>query len=49
MKTAKQTFGAFNRGGVPTIACFNKAKTALGVDFNALIAAIRKRGGIRWC
>lgn len=41
MKTAKPTFGAFNQGGVPTIACFNKAKTALGVDFNALIAAMQ--------
>jgi len=41
MKTTKPTFGAFNQGGIPTIACFNKAKTALGVDFNALIAAMQ--------
>ena len=40
MKT-KPTFGAFNQGDVPTIACFNKATVALGVDFDALIAAMR--------
>jgi hypothetical protein len=27
---------------VPTIACFNHAKTPLGVDFDALIAALQK-------
>ena len=27
---------------VPTIACFNNAKTSLGVDFDALIAAMQK-------
>lgn len=32
---------AFNQGGVPTIACFNCAKTPLGVDFNKLIAALQ--------
>src|SRR5437899_2859660 len=37
----KPTFGAFNQGGVPTIACFNKATTPLGVDFGALIAAMQ--------
>src|SRR5436853_5396184 len=41
MKTARPTFGAFNQGGVPTIACFNKAKTALGVDFGKLIEAMQ--------
>lgn len=41
MKTARPTFGAFNQGQVPTIACFNKATTPLGVDFNALIAAMQ--------
>jgi hypothetical protein len=35
MKTAKPTFGAFNQGQVPTIACFNRATVALGVNFNA--------------
>ncbi len=46
MKTAKPTFGAFNQGGVPTIACFNKAKTSLGVDFNlwALCSCWREYG-----
>lgn len=37
----KVTLGAFNQGELPTIACFNKAKTALGVDFDALIAAMQ--------
>jgi hypothetical protein len=41
MKIAKPTFGAFNQGGIPTIACFNKARTALGVDFDALVAAMQ--------
>ncbi len=41
MGTTQATFGAFNQGGVPTIACFNKAKTALGVNFDALIAAMQ--------
>jgi hypothetical protein len=41
MKAARPTFGAFNQGGVPRIACFNKASTPLGVDFDALIAAMQ--------
>lgn len=41
MKTFKPTFGAFDQGQVPTIACFNKATTPLGVDFDALIAAMQ--------
>jgi hypothetical protein len=38
---AKPVFGSFNQGAVPTIACFNKATVALGVDFDALIAAMQ--------
>jgi len=41
MKNTARVFGAFNQGQIPTIACFNKAKTALGVDLNALIAAMQ--------
>jgi hypothetical protein len=41
MKAARPKFGAFNQGGVPTIACFNKASTPLGVGFDALIAAMQ--------
>ena len=37
----KPTFGVFNQGGVPTITCFNRAATPLGVDFGALIAAMQ--------
>ena len=39
--TVKPTFGAFNQGDIPTIACFNRATTPLGVDFDALIAAMQ--------
>jgi hypothetical protein len=41
MSNTRPLFGAFNQGEVPTIACFNKAKTPLGVDFDALIAAMQ--------
>jgi hypothetical protein len=41
MARAKTTFGAFNQGAVPTIACFNKATIDLGVDLDALIAAMQ--------
>ena len=41
MRTYRPTFGAFNQGDVPTIACFNKATVPLGVDFDALIAAMQ--------
>jgi hypothetical protein len=30
-----------DQGAIPTIACFNKAKTPLGVDFNLLIRALQ--------
>jgi len=32
---------AFDRGQIPTIACFNQAKTPLGVDFGKLCAALQ--------
>ena len=41
MPSSKPRFGAFNQGDVPTIACFNQAKTPLGVGYNALIAALQ--------
>src|SRR5437879_4133125 len=41
MPNTKPTLGAFNQGGVPTIACFNKAVTPLGVDFDDLIQAMQ--------
>lgn len=37
----KPRFAAFGSGGVPTIACFNNATVGLGVDFDALIAAMQ--------
>src|SRR5438309_1611880 len=44
MQTARSRFiaAAFDHGQVPTIACFNKATTALGVDFARLVAALQK-------
>jgi hypothetical protein len=41
MKATKPTFGAFNQGDIPSIACFNKATVPLGVDLDALIAAMQ--------
>lgn len=41
MRTRRPTFGAFNQGGIPRIACFNKATVAFGVNFDALIAAMQ--------
>ncbi len=41
MTNAKPTFGAFDKGQLPTIACFNQATTPLGVDLDALIAAMQ--------
>jgi hypothetical protein len=34
-------FAAFNQGVAPTIACFNQAKTPLGVGWDELIAALQ--------
>jgi hypothetical protein len=42
MATKKPVLGAFNQGNVPTIACFNKATVALGVDLDDLIAAMQE-------
>lgn len=39
--STRPTLGAFNQGGKPTIACFNQAKTALGVDLGQLIDAMQ--------
>lgn len=36
-----RVLGAFNKGGTPTIACFNQATVALGVDLDDLIAAMQ--------
>ena len=41
MRAGKPTFGAFNQGDVPRIACFSKASAPLGVDLDALIAAMQ--------
>jgi len=41
MTDRRAIFGAFNQGGIPTIACFNKATVGLGIDFDALIAAMQ--------
>src|SRR3979411_2761855 len=41
MGATKPKFGAFNQGENPTIACFNRATVPLGVDLDALIAAMQ--------
>jgi hypothetical protein len=41
MQTERPTLGAFNQGTAPPIACFNQATTPLGVDLEALIAAMQ--------
>ena len=41
MANRKVTFGAFNQRDIPTIACFNRTSVGLGVDFDALIAAMQ--------
>jgi hypothetical protein len=41
MPAARPVLRAFDKGQIPTIACFNKADTALGVDFDALITALQ--------
>lgn len=41
MSAAENVHAAFNQGTIPTIACFNKATIPLGVDFDALIAAMQ--------
>jgi hypothetical protein len=39
--TKNRIFGAFNQGEVPRIACFNRATIPLGVDLDALVAAMQ--------
>ena len=41
-RKSKPTFGAFNQGDIPRIAVFNKATTPLGVNLDALIAAMQE-------
>jgi hypothetical protein len=41
MQSSGSVRAAFDQGQVPTIACFNKASTPLGVDLDALIAAMQ--------
>jgi hypothetical protein len=41
MRRMRPPLAAFDQGEVPTIACFNKASTPLGVDLDALIAAMQ--------
>src|SRR5436309_15508938 len=38
---ARLIAAAFDHGQIPTIACFNKASTSLGVDFGRLITALQ--------
>src|SRR5437660_11294506 len=38
---ARLIAAAFDHGQIPTIACFNKASTSLGVDLDRLIATLQ--------
>lgn len=42
MRKRKRKVDGFDRAVVPTIACINKAKVDLGVDFDDLIAALQR-------
>jgi hypothetical protein len=42
MATATPVLAAFDQGQTPTIACFNRATTPLGVDLGALVAAMQE-------
>jgi hypothetical protein len=42
VQTLRPPLGAFNQGAVPTIACFNQARTPLGVGLDSLIAAMQE-------
>jgi hypothetical protein len=39
---SKVVMASFDRGQIPTIACVNRATVPLGVDFDALIAALQR-------
>src|SRR2546428_2377769 len=43
MQAARSRFiaAAFDHGQIPTIACFNKARTSLGVTFDRLISTLQ--------
>jgi hypothetical protein len=41
MMSEHRVLGAFSQGQLPTIACFNQATVPLGVDLDALIAAMQ--------
>jgi hypothetical protein len=42
MSSKKPKFAAFDQGLTPTIACFNRATTPLGVDYDKLIDAMQE-------
>jgi hypothetical protein len=41
MYRSHRTLASLNRGSIPTIACFNRAKTPLGIKFDTLIHALQ--------
>lgn len=42
MPSPNTTYGAFNQGVTPTIACFKKSETSMGVDLAKLVAAMQQ-------
>jgi hypothetical protein len=41
MHRSNRTLASLNRGAIPTIACFNHARTPLGIEFDTLIRALQ--------
>ena len=41
MAAARPVFAAFDRGQIPTIACFDQATAALGIDLDRLLKALQ--------
>jgi hypothetical protein len=41
LSRSRRVFGAFNQGVIPTIACFNKADTPLGIRLDTLVKAMQ--------
>ena len=42
MPKTRPVLGAFDRGQLPTIACFNRASVPLGLDLDALLEALQR-------
>lgn len=48
-RPTRPTLAAFDRGQIPTIACFNRATVALGTDLAQLVAVLQKFTDTLFC